>query len=78
MINALAVAVGIVLAVFIFGFIYLLFKNPDALRSEHYSLSKLAMEKGLLGDSVRGLLESQTVLSTATKSEGNSEEQQAR
>jgi hypothetical protein len=31
--------------------------NPDALRSERYSLNKIAMEKGLIGDDRIGLLE---------------------
>ncbi len=30
--------------------------NPDSLRSEHYSLSKMAIEKGLLGDNLTGLV----------------------
>ena len=29
--------------------------DPDALRSEHYSLSKMAIERGLVGDSLSGL-----------------------
>jgi hypothetical protein len=35
--------------------------NPDALRSERYSLSKLAIEKGLVGDDLKGLVAPQTV-----------------
>lgn len=47
--------ISLVVAVFLGAYVYLLIKNPDALRSEEFSLSKLAMEKGLVGDNVHGL-----------------------
>ena len=39
---------------FFAAFLYFMFKNPDALRSERFELEKLAMERGLVGDSVQG------------------------
>jgi hypothetical protein len=41
----------------LFGCAYIFFmvKDPDALRSESYSLQKLALQKGLFGDSIQGL-----------------------
>lgn len=45
--------IGLVL--FFGSYIYFVRTNPDALRSEHFSLSKLAIEKGLVGDSLSGL-----------------------
>ncbi|OOH91885.1 hypothetical protein BMT54_01895 [Pasteurellaceae bacterium 15-036681] len=43
---------SIIAAYFIFAF-----KDPDCLRSETYTLSKLAIEKGQVGDNQAGLLE---------------------
>ena len=53
----LVVAFGLVLITFISSYIFLLRNNPDALRSESYTLSKMAMERGLIGDSGTGLME---------------------
>lgn len=36
------------------SYLYFLIKDPDALRSERYSLQKLAIEKGLYGDNLIG------------------------
>lgn len=41
-------------AIFFFAFIFCLFKNPDALRSETYSIQKMAIEKGIFGDTNSG------------------------
>jgi hypothetical protein len=40
-----------------FSYSFCLFNDRDALRSEKYSLQKLAIEHGLLGDSSTGLFE---------------------
>ena len=46
----------IAVAAFMVGaFIWFGVKNPDALRSETYSLSKMAIERGYTGDSTVGL-----------------------
>jgi hypothetical protein len=42
-----------------FGYIYCLFKDRDALRSERYSLQKMALEHGIYGDSAIGIIEQQ-------------------
>lgn len=47
--------VFIVIITLVFAYGYLLVKNPDALRSETFTLSKMAIEKGLIGDSLLGL-----------------------
>jgi len=39
---------------FIGTFIYCLFSNPDLLRSESFTLTKLAIEKGIYGDNLSG------------------------
>jgi hypothetical protein len=55
---AFASGAGIIVALYCFGFLYLLFKDRDALRSEKFVLSKMAIRKGLVGDSVSGLINS--------------------
>ena len=42
---------------YLIGYIYFAVKNPDALRSERFTLSKMAIEKNLIGDNIFGLLE---------------------
>jgi hypothetical protein len=42
---------------FIASYIYFSVKNPDALRSEHFALSKIAIEHGLVGDNLHGLMD---------------------
>ena len=54
---SVASASGTVLLVLIAAYIYFMLTNPDALRSEKYSLAKTAMEKKWLGDSLTGLSE---------------------
>jgi hypothetical protein len=48
-----------VLSMILYGFSYTfcLLNDRDALRSEKYSLNKLAIEHGLIGDSSAGLFE---------------------
>jgi hypothetical protein len=48
---------GVAVAVDLFAFCYLLFNDRDALRSERFSLQKLRIERGLIGDNRVGLLE---------------------
>ena len=54
-ITGIGVSIFLILALFLISYIYFLRTNPDALRSEDFQLTKMAMEKGLLGDSLRGL-----------------------
>lgn len=39
---------------YIGAYLFFLFSNPDALRSESYTLQKMALERGLVGDSDSG------------------------
>lgn len=39
------------------AYLYFMKHDPDALRSENYSLSKIALSKGLVGDDLLGLHE---------------------
>lgn len=45
------------IGLYAFSYIFCLFMDRDALRSEKYSLHKLAIEHGLLGDSTTGILD---------------------
>jgi hypothetical protein len=44
-----------VIALYGTAYVFCLLKDRDALRSESYSLHKLAIEQGLLGDSTTGM-----------------------
>jgi hypothetical protein len=50
----LGIAVGCTGLAFIVAYFILLFVDRDALRSEKFTLSKLAIEKSVTGDSLRG------------------------
>ena len=52
----------LIILVFVGVYIYFMLTNSDALRSEKYSLNKLAIEKSVVGDDLTGILtESSTV-----------------
>lgn len=69
----LAVFVGITVVLYLGAFVYCMIHDRDALRSERYSIQKLAIEKGYVGDSSVGLLDnpaSQLKLSDVASDEG--------
>jgi hypothetical protein len=51
------VVLGLAVLIYFCAFIYFGITNPDALRSERFSLSKLAIERSITGDSVKGFLD---------------------
>lgn len=51
---------GISICLFLFSFIYALFKNPDYLRSEKYTIQKMAIERGFFGDDMIGQIKIET------------------
>lgn len=53
----LAVLICITMAIMAYAYIYAIHKSPDLLRSEKYTLRKLAIEKSLMGDDLHGILE---------------------
>lgn len=59
-----AVMLALLFVLSLVAFVYFARVNPDSLRSEHFSLSKLAIEKGLVGDSLAGLQPSPDFLLT--------------
>lgn len=48
------VLISLACLAFFFAYIYCLFTIPDALRSETYSIQKMAIEKGIYGDNSSG------------------------
>ena len=54
---SLAIMLGCSVTLFLASYVYYAVKNPDALRSERFTLSKMAIEKNLIGDDRAGLME---------------------
>ena len=67
LIILVGLTVGIVILIAT-SYVYFMLKNSDALRSEHYTLSKIALEKGLVGDNLRGLFDPTHALSERSAS----------
>nr|WP_321357329.1 hypothetical protein [uncultured Draconibacterium sp.] len=59
-IAAGAICVGICILLYLATYIYCLFTDKDAIRSEKFSIQKMAIEKGVYGDSNAGILGSST------------------
>lgn len=55
MIVFFVVLISIIVLLFLFAYIYCLFRDRDALRSEKFSIQKMAIEKGIYGDNITGL-----------------------
>jgi hypothetical protein len=61
LIVALGASLVLVFLTSLFAYVYFMLKAPDALRSESFNLSKLAMDKGLIGDDVSGFRRAEVV-----------------
>lgn len=57
LVYMLAVLLGFSISIFLIAFVVFSMKNPDYLRSEKFTLSKMAIEKNLIGDDIAGLHE---------------------
>ena len=55
--EMLGVFAGLLILSLMTSYFILLFKNPDALRSEKFHLSKIAIERSITGDDLAGFLE---------------------
>ena len=53
---ALFIILSVVILLFVGAYIYFMLKNPDALRSEKFNITKYAMERGLIGDDTLGAI----------------------
>lgn len=67
-INVFTVVFSFACGIFFLAFIYFGLNDPDALRSEKFVIDKMAMEKGLYGDSQSGLHQANVI-------EGEAEQQ---
>ena len=57
MLMGLGIIIVALIVTILFAYLFCLFKDRDALRSEKYSIQKIAMEKGLYGDDKSGIFE---------------------
>lgn len=63
--------------IFLFAYMFCLFTDKDAIRSEKYSIQKLAIEKGIIGDSSFGIVADNSLKSSSQNLEiKNSEEEE--
>lgn len=46
----------VTMSIYLMSYLYCLLKTPDALRSETYSIQKLAIQKGFVGDDLTGVV----------------------
>ncbi len=75
---------GVILAIlsflsvilYFFSYIYFMFKDRDALRSEKFSLQKLLIEKGFFGDDTQGLIKKEEFQLPQERSQADSEASQ--
>lgn len=74
---SMAVLLFLSIVLYIISYLYCLFNDRDALRSEKYSLHKMAIEHGMYGDSQTGLIEPDkaTVKAITNATPATSEEQ---
>ncbi len=54
---SLLILLIVVVVSYLFSHFYFMFKDPDCLRSEKYSIEKMAIQRGYLGDSTSGMVE---------------------
>lgn len=50
----MAVLLCLCIALYLIAYVYFMTRTPDALRSERFTLNKLAIEKGMMGDNASG------------------------
>jgi hypothetical protein len=73
--ETLGVFAALLILSFVGSYFFLLFKDRDALRSERFHLSKMAMERSIIGDNLAGFLEpeKQPLLFPSPESKSNEE-----
>ena len=57
LVVALAIFIGITVVLFLVMYVYFAITSPDSLRSERFTLSKMAIEKSIKGDNLFGLID---------------------
>ena len=48
---------GLDVLIYFIAYCYFMVKSPDALRSEKFTLSKLAIERSVIGDNLTGFID---------------------
>ncbi len=66
----------LVFLLFMFAYVYCLFTDKDAIRSEKYSIQKMAIEKGVFGDNVAGIVQMNVLPQNGSREINGSEEEQ--
>lgn len=70
-----AIVVCISVFIFFFAYVYCLFKDRDALRSEKYSIQKMAIEKGIIGDNITGIINESKMIKIESSDLSNQSEE---
>ena len=66
---------GLFMVIYAIAFVFLLITDRDSLRSEKYSLHKMAIEHGLIGDSTLGVIGEPRQLKTLGRLEPSTEDE---
>ena len=61
MLALFGIFTGLTMVLYMAIFVFCIRKDPDMLRSETYSIQKLAIERGLVGDSTAGIVKLKTI-----------------
>lgn len=72
LVNTVALVFVVTMMLYGFSYLYCLLKDRDALRSERYSLQKMAIEHSLLGDSGTGIIEGELASTSSLTSSDQS------
>lgn len=48
------------ITLFLYAYVYSLIKNPENLRSEKFTIQRMALERGIFGDSITGQIKVET------------------
>jgi len=68
-ISALAILTLTTGILYLVTYVYFVFKDPDALRSETFAIQKLAIEKRLVGDNVMGIVKASDLPGASVQSQ---------
>jgi len=66
MITVFGVLIAVTVIVYIGGYSYFAYTNPESLRTEKYSLDKMAIERSVRGDNLSGIVDSPPQLGAGT------------
>ncbi|TAK63875.1 MAG: hypothetical protein EPO24_03770 [Bacteroidetes bacterium] len=63
---------------YLYSYFYFMSRDKDSLRSEKYSIQKLAIEKGLVGDNIQGLFDLNPQINLRVLSSSTTDEKENR